>query len=157
MGFACAGCTAPGAIEKEDGGGGDPAPAAARSSEPTPAQPAQPAQPEFQVATSPKGSFTVAWRPVATEIPVNELFEIELLLFEGRGMEKPLPGATVKVSAWMPEHLHGMHRLPETIETAPGCYLVRGMMLHMEGLWQLFVDVVAGSVSERTQFEFTLQ
>jgi hypothetical protein len=50
-----------------------------------------------------------------------------------------------------------MHRRPETTETSPGRYLVRGMMLHMEGLWQLFLDVVVGSVSERVEFKITLQ
>jgi cytochrome c peroxidase len=114
----------------------------------------------FEFATSPSGAFTAAWRPSGTAgdvVPVNELFAIEVLLFEGRGRDKPLRGAKVQASAWMPEHMHGMHRQPESEETAPGRYLVRGMLLHMEGAWQLFLDVIAGAVSERVEFDLTLK
>jgi len=114
---------------------------------------------EFEFMTSPSGAFTAGWRPAETAggvVPVNELFAIDVLLYEGRGREKPLRGAKIQASAWMPEHMHGMHRQPEAEETAPGRYLVRGMLLHMEGAWQLFLDVIAGAVSERVEFDLTL-
>jgi cytochrome c peroxidase len=139
---------------------------------------------DYQFTSSPGGLFTAAWRPMAGAVPVNELFEIELLLFEGRvdsrssaasgvpraaesgasrlsppctGNLPPLCGAKVQVSAWMPEHMHGMSRRPESVETAPGRYLVRGMLLHMEGAWQLFVDVMAKGKSERAEFDLDLK
>ena len=113
----------------------------------------------FEFVTSPGGAFTAGWRAAGTAgnvVPVNELFAIEVRLFEGRGREKPLCGAKIAASAWMPEHMHGMHRQPQAEETAPGRYLVRGMLLHMEGAWQLFLDVIAGPVSERVEFDLTL-
>ena len=115
----------------------------------------------YAVAVSPGGRFTAAWRPIGGAVPVNELFQIEVLLFEGRctgdGTSRPLCGATVQASAWMPEHMHGMNRRPNAIETEPGRYLVSGMMLHMEGFWQLFLDVTAAQGSERVEFAITLR
>ena len=112
---------------------------------------------ERVVVSSPSGAFTVAWRPVAPAIPTNELFELEVELFEGRGTEKPLAGAQFRVSAWMPEHMHGMSRRTQVAESEPGRYLVRGMLLHMEGHWQLFFDVTAGGKSERVESAITLR
>lgn len=119
------------------------------------------AAPAFVYATGPSGKFRVGWRPVGGPVPVNELFELELRV-ERVGSDAavdgtPLVGAKVQLSAWMPEHLHGMNRRPQTSERAPGDYLVRGMLLHMEGSWQLFVDVMEGGDSERVEFPLTLQ
>jgi len=120
------------------------------------AKPEAVAEVAFVTATSPKGAFTAAWRPLAPAVPVNELFDLEVRLYEGRGAgeetQKPLAGAKVQTSAWMPKHMHGMSRRPQVVETAPGRYLVRGMLLHMEGSWQLFIDVMAGGKSERVEF-----
>jgi len=138
MVMACSACNAP-------------------TSEVAPASVPAPALAERQLVTSPSGAFTVAWRPLAPAVPVNELFELEVELYEGRGTEKPLAGAQLRVSAWMPEHMHGMSRRPQSAETAPGRYLVRGMLLHMEGHWQLFFDVTAGGKSERVESAVTLQ
>src|SRR5688572_27455558 len=122
--LACAGCEAPRADEKGAAEAERAAVVAAPKSEVAIA--------ERQVVTSPSGAFTVAWRPVAPAVPLNELFELEVELFEGRGTEKPLVGAQLRVSAWMPEHMHGMSRRPQADESEPGRYRVRGMLLHME-------------------------
>ena len=111
----------------------------------------------YDVATSMAGMFTAAWRPAGGKVPENEVFELDLLLFQGAETSAPLAGAEIHVSAWMPDHGHGMNRKPEAREVAPGRYRVRGMLLHMEGAWQLFVDVVAGGVSERAQFELAVR
>jgi hypothetical protein len=124
--------------------------------EPVPEQEAQPDLAGYAVAESLGGMFTAAWRPVEGAVPVNELFEIEVLLFEGRGCVVPLSGVGVQISAWMPDHMHGMSRRPEATEVAPGRYLVRGVLLHMEGFWQFFVDVIRDGVSERAEFTLTL-
>lgn len=116
-----------------------------------------PAPLDFAWTTTPSGRFTVGWRPVGGPVPVNEPFEIDLLLFEDVAKERPIAGANVRVSAWMPDHLHGMGRLPRTSEVEPGRYRVKGLLLHMEGLWQLFVDVTAGAHAERAEFRLTLE
>ena len=152
LALGCASCAAPSAI-----------PAEAPSVDITRVEPvASPPTDEMvgatsEVVTSPTGAFTIAWRPVAPAVPLNELFELEVLLYDGGGTAKPLPGAQLRVTAWMPEHMHGMSRRPQAEETAPGRYLVRGMLLHMEGLWQLFFDVTAAGRSERIECAITLR
>jgi cytochrome c peroxidase len=117
----------------------------------------------FQSAPTAGNAFTVQWRPVGGAVPVNELFAIEVRVFElgpsasgATALGAPVTGATVQASAWMPEHMHGMSRSPQTVEREPGRYVVSGMLLHMEGKWQLFVDVMAGKKSGRAEFAIDL-
>ncbi|MBM4014119.1 MAG: hypothetical protein FJ293_04030 [Planctomycetes bacterium] len=119
--------------------------------------PAEPAPIAPQWAATAKGSFTVGWSPVGGPVPVNEPFEIDLLLFADPEKQQPLTGATVRVTAWMPEHMHGMGRQSQTREVEPGRYRVKGMLLHMDGLWQLFVDVTAHGKAERAEYALTLE
>lgn len=134
---------------------------AACASGPSGASPAEDPLAGYSVATSRAGMFTAAWRVAdpdgRTDVPENEPFELDVLLFEGAGTDVALAGAEVLVSAWMPDHGHGINRRPEAVEVAPGRYRVHGMLLHMGGFWQLFIDVVAGGVSERAQFELELE
>ena len=110
----------------------------------------------FEYGTSRAGMFTAAWRPVGGTVPENELFEIEVLLYEGQDLALPMTGAQVLISAWMPDHGHGMNRQPRAVEVEPGRYSIRGVLFHMGGYWQLFVDVIRDGVSERAQFEITI-
>ena len=101
--------------------------------------------------------FTAAWSVVGADaIPENEPFELDVRLYHDAERTRPLTGAENVGSAWMPDHGHGMNRRPEATEVEPGRYRVRGMLLHMGGFWQLFIDVIAGGVSERAQFELEL-
>ncbi len=129
----------------------DPLPVAATetATRPTPIAP--------QWAASAKGGFTVGWSPVGGPVPVNESFEIDLLLFADPEKQQPVTGAAVRVTAWMPEHMHGMGRQSQTREVEPGRYRVKGMLMHMDGLWQLFVDVTANGKAERAEFALTLE
>ena len=112
---------------------------------------------DFRVGTSRAGMFTAAWRSHPAPLPVNEPFELEVRLFEGGADGPPLSGAELIVDAWMPEHFHGMLRRPRATEVAPGRYRVRGMLLHMGGRWQVFVDVIRDGVAERAEFELVLE
>jgi len=127
--------------------------------EPEPAHPWE--APDFRTATSRGGAYTVKWRPTrGAEVPKNEHFELEAWLFRGPGDEDgeltPVPGVRLIVSGWMPEHGHGMIRQPQAIDQGDGSYLVRGMLFHMGGHWQLFFDVIEDGLSERVDFELDL-
>jgi hypothetical protein len=109
---------------------------------------------EMRVAPSASGRYTLRWRPLAPEVPNNEPFELEFFL-EKDGA--PAPGAEVVVRGWMPDHGHGMVRRPEVLDRGDGSYLVRGMLLHMSGLWELFFDVYEpGARKDRVRFEIRL-
>lgn len=112
---------------------------------------------KFETATSRGGKYTIQWRPVGGEVPKNEHFELEVRLYKNVGDELvPLPDARLAVSGWMPDHGHGMIRQPQAVDQGDGSYLVRGMLFHMGGHWQLFFDVIEDGLSERTDFEVDL-
>lgn len=127
--------------------------------EPGPAHPWE--APEFRTAVSRGGAYEIKWRPTrGAEVPKNEHFELETWLFRGPGEEGgelvPVSDARLVVSGWMPDHGHGMIRQPQAIDQGDGSYLVRGMLFHMSGHWQLYFDVIEDGLSERTDFEFDL-
>jgi YtkA-like protein len=110
--------------------------------------------PAFRVATTRGGTFTVAWRALGPGLRKNEQLELEVFLYEG---DRPLEGAQLAVSGWMPDHGHGMRLQPRAVETGGGRYLVSGVLLHMRGRWQLSMDVERGGSSERAEFELELR
>jgi hypothetical protein len=160
--LACGSCRSPtdGGSAADPAAATEPAPTAeaAAATAATAADAAtEPAPVAPQWAATAKGGFTVGWSPVGGPVPVNEPFEIDLQLFSDPERQQPVIGAAVRVTAWMPEHMHGMGRQSQTREVEPGRYRVKGMLLHMDGLWQLFVDVTAGGKAERAEFALTLE
>ncbi len=113
---------------------------------------------DVRVAFSRGGKFLVRWRSTTGEIPKNKHFELDVWLFrvEEDGAFTPLPGATLVVAGWMPDHGHGMVRRPGATEEEPGHYRVAGMLLHMAGSWKVFFDVIDDGYSERTEFDLEL-
>ncbi|MEM7203648.1 MAG: FixH family protein [Planctomycetota bacterium] len=115
----------------------------------------------WSVACSERGGFTARWRPVPDPIPVNEPFELDLRIERGDTTAaphgEPIADAEVFVHAWMPDHRHGMLRRPvATPASRDGDYRVRGMLFHMGGTWQLFVDVILDGELERVRFDLEL-
>lgn len=94
------------------------------------------------------GRYLVCWRTATGKVPRNEDFELEVwVLRDGVAV----PGAELTVNAWMPDHGHGMLRLPRSARRADGSFRVEGMLLHMRGLWQLRFDVLEGALSEAAE------
>ncbi len=120
-------------------------------------EPEEAAEPAWRVATSRAGMFTAEWRPVPAPIPVNEPFELEVRLYEGAETKVPIEDAEVFINAWMPDHGHGMLREPRSEARGDGTYRVKGMLLHMDGFWQLFIDVVRDGISERAEFDVIVE
>ena len=131
--------------------------AAERAPDPAPASgvPA-PGVPEgAETGTSASGRFELAWRVVdAPGVPKNEPFALEFWLTRDGA---PLSDAQVIVRGWMPDHGHGMLRRPEVEDRGDGSYLVRGMLFHMGGFWELFFDVYEPDQrKDRVRFEVQL-
>jgi hypothetical protein len=103
-----------------------------------------------------RGEFLVDYAPDPDPIRLNEPFELALQVHLAAEPARPVVGAQVFVSAWMPDHEHGMVRQPETVELGGGAYRARGMLFHMPGRWELRVDVIAGGGPERTVFQVDL-
>lgn len=129
---------------------GEPIVAAAVDST-RPAAPA-PALPPGEGAWSNARGFYAVWRPLGGEVPFNEEFDAEVWLFADDFGTQPLADAAVSIDCRMPHHQHGMLHDVGLVPTGGGRYLAEGMLCHMLGYWELYVDVTRGAVTERAQF-----
>lgn len=110
----------------------------------------------WTAGTSLAGMFDAKWRAEPAPIPDNASFELDVVLTD-RATGAPMEDVQLFVSAWMPDHGHGMVRNPEATHVGDGVYRVRGMLFHMPGEWQLFLDVVRDGISERAAFDVVLE
>ncbi len=82
--------------------------------------------------------------------PLNDYFSMEVLV------SGPEPDA-VRVDADMPAHKHGMVSKPALTPLGDGRWQVDGMMLHMPGHWEVWVEVDRGEDTRRAVFEVRLE
>jgi len=135
------------------GSAAEPAGESAGEAEPTEAPSGEMLQGE---AVTAGGGYLVRWRSGPAGVPALEPFSLEVEVEQSAGV--PLAeGATVLVDAAMPHHGHGMNFVPEVTRTGPGRYAVEGMLFHMRGRWELFVDVERDGVLERAQWTVVLE
>lgn len=101
------------------------------------------------------GAYRVSYHLTRDGFPLNE--HCSLLVNVESLADEALPEAlTIEVDADMPSHGHGINTLPEVVKSSPGAFEVEGLLFHMPGEWELYVDVVVGPVRERATFAFTL-
>lgn len=103
------------------------------------------------------GSFFVTYAPKPDPIPLNQLFELVIRVFSGTERSKPLTDVSIEVDAAMPAHHHGMNLVPRVTAAADGSFLVQGMLFHMPGDWELYIDVRSGDKKERARFDVVMK
>jgi len=131
-----------------------PIPAASAAVD-TPAEPVQsPATlPDFSVGAwnqvdSRAGTYRLHWRSLTGKIPRNEDFALEVWVLRDGA---PVKEVHLDVHAWMPDHGHGMLRKTRAEPQPDGSFRVEGMLLHMRGHWQLFFDLLEGTMAETAE------
>ena len=100
------------------------------------------------------GSHTVAFKPTPDPIPMNQLFD---LTFTVKSASSSAQTTKVEVDARMPAHGHGMNRVPKVTRLADGTVKAEGLLFHMPGHWELYIDITQGGVTERAQFDVHLK
>jgi hypothetical protein len=145
--------------------GGPSAPPTATDSAPTEAAPAPNASPEAPPALpdfsdpswtrtpSASGQYLIAWRPAPAPIARNQDFALDVWVLED-GAPRNVTG--LAVSAWMPDHGHGMLRAVRPEARPDGSYRVENMLLHMRGHWLIVFDLLEGTLSERAEHSLEL-
>jgi len=103
------------------------------------------------------GRFIVLYHPFPDPIPVNESFDIEVVVRDARDRLRAVPDVTLGINAEMSSHSHGMNVKPIVTRTSPDTFKVEGMMLHMPGQWTLNVDLTHAGITERAVFDVVLQ
>lgn len=104
-----------------------------------------------------EGNFSARYSSSPAPIPLNEFFELELELAAAGA---PALGLDVRASGWMPDHGHGTNYQARTTELGEGRYRVRGLLFHMPGLWEIYIDVAdvtdTAVHTDRLRFEVNL-
>lgn len=103
------------------------------------------------------GSFYVEWWPEPASVPLNEMFEIGVRVFEATDRSALVGGAALTAEAWMPDHNHGSPLEPRIEAHGDGTFTGRGFLLQMEGRWELRIGVAAQGRMERAVFEIDLE
>jgi len=128
-----------------------PAPAARKAS------PAPPWSPEEgRGVLSNAGSYWVSTLGPA-EWPQNEEFDLIVRVLDGPTRTRVVRDAEIRLDARMPAHGHGMTRDVKLEPQPDGSWLARGLLFHMVGHWELYVDLRRGPITERAQFDIDLE
>lgn len=91
------------------------------------------------------GTWMVSYTTVPSPLPYNAYFDLTLSIADATGQ-------TVAVDARMPEHNHGMNVTPEVTDHGDGTWTASPMLFHMQGTWEITVDVGANEPMERATF-----
>lgn len=104
------------------------------------------------------GGYLVGCRIGATPTPMNDMFSLELVVLDA-ATRRPIDAAvSIGIDADMPEHRHGMNTRPKVAPgERPGVFQVSGMLFHMPGYWEIYVDLTRHGVTERAQFPVELK
>ncbi|MCB9746031.1 MAG: FixH family protein [Alphaproteobacteria bacterium] len=87
------------------------------------------------------GDYLVRWSPTPDPLPFNDYFSVDVEVLAAGDASTPMSGLTVDIDAQMPAHGHGMTVDPVTTDNGDGTYTADPMLFHMEGYWQIIVDV----------------
>lgn len=105
-------------------------------------------------ARSSQGTYRVHYTPNPDPIPLNEHFEIEVRVESNHGNTVP---KRIEIRADMPAHGHGINTEPSIQDNGDGTYSVKGLLFHMKGDWELYVDIIDGPLRESAIFPITLE
>ncbi|HLY07706.1 MAG TPA: hypothetical protein VKW04_00245 [Planctomycetota bacterium] len=100
------------------------------------------------------GRYWVELETSPAGIAVNQPFDVSVLV-----TPKSAPSGTldVMVDARMPAHFHGMNRTAKITRGSGNSWKAEGLVFHMPGRWELYVDVSDGGVTERAQLDVDLK
>jgi hypothetical protein len=133
-----------------------PAQVAREETKPAPSSTPRPWEGGTSVASN-AGTYRVVYKTAPDAIPRGTTFAIDAWVFAADAPDRPLADVRLAADAAMPEHGHGMNRKPTVERAADGRFRIEGMLFHMPGLWQLYLDVTSGALTERAQVDVDLE
>ncbi len=143
-----AGCSAPGASGAHRANGRvEPRPPREEIDDPTAPKPWDGGA---EIASN-DGAWRVVYKVGKSPIPRGETFSIDAWVFAADAPDKPRADVSLAVDAAMPQHGHGMNRVPRIESLGGGRFRIDGLLFHMPGKWELYFDVGRGALTERAQ------
>jgi len=114
-------------------------------------EPPSAAAPAGHELTSHAGTWRVVYRTRPEAIPLNEPFGLTVWVLDPQPGGAPRADVKLVVDAGMPQHMHGMNRVPTLSPRDDGGFDVDGLLFHMPGEWTLTFDVERGGITERAE------
>ncbi|MBL8859000.1 MAG: SMP-30/gluconolactonase/LRE family protein [Planctomycetes bacterium] len=124
---------------------------------PPPPMPAAQAWDGAKTVTTNASSWRIAWRVKPNPIPRGETFVLDAWVFAPGHPHTPVKDVALSIDGWMPEHLHGMNRVPRVARRDDGGFTFEGVYLHMSGFWELAFDVTTKGLTERATVRVDLE
>jgi hypothetical protein len=106
-------------------------------------------------ATSGLGSYIVRIQTIPDPPVLNEMFGLRVTVFDAQNPAQPRTDATIEVDAVMPEHGHGMNTRARG-SWQGDAFVADGLLFHMPGSWQIWVDITEEGRSDRARFELAV-
>jgi hypothetical protein len=75
-----------------------------------------------------------------------------LKLSDSKG--KPVAGAVIEITPWMPKMEHGVMLVPQVTDNGKGSYNITDIFLSMKGGWELQISIKNGDVIDNVIYEF---
>lgn len=111
---------------------------------------------ERKTATD-NGEFFVRYASTPDPIPTEQLFELEVWVYESSDMETTVEASSLDVEAEMPTHGHGMNTKPEVSSEGAGTFNIKGMKFHMpsddQNPWVIRLTVEKGETTDVAKFK----
>jgi hypothetical protein len=104
------------------------------------------------VARIESGRHVLGFKP-EKKIEVGKTFAVDLAVCS-KTASLPL---TLRLSALMPEHRHGMNNAPSLRIVAPGQWRAEGLLLHMPGRWEFRIVLGDGRDADRLQYSVKVE
>jgi hypothetical protein len=94
--------------------------------------------------------YRVSYKSKVEPLPLNRIHSwvVHVETLDGKPVEK----AKVAIYGGMPIHKHGLPTEPAVTELGNGDYLVEGLKFSMNGWWQIWLRIRAGSDTDKVKF-----
>lgn len=103
------------------------------------------------------GAWKVVYKVDDPGIRRGEPFDLDAWVFAADDASKPRADVALAVDAAMPQHGHGMNRVPKIEKLPDGTFRAEGLLFHMPGKWELYFDVARGPLVERAQADVEVE
>jgi hypothetical protein len=107
------------------------------------------AQEDWHETESAAGTWRVRWRCEPDPLTFGESGR---MLVEAERADGLAPDE-LRFDAGMPEHGHGLLRLPRVEALGEGRFAVENVYLHMPGTWRVYLDLGRDGIFERLELE----
>ncbi len=103
------------------------------------------------------GAWRVVYKVDDPGIRRGEPFDLDAWVFGADDPTKPRADVSLAIDAGMPQHGHGMNRVPKIEKLPDGGFRAEGLLFHMPGKWELYFDVARGPLVERAQVDVEVE